>query len=61
LLPSDTVRPTALVVLVDRDGALLMQHRDELAHVSPNQWDCPVGASKPVKPQSWPRIGSCGA
>jgi 8-oxo-dGTP diphosphatase len=33
----------AAVLLVDRDGALLMQHRDEHAPVSPNQWGLPGG------------------
>lgn len=37
----------ALVLLVDRDGALLMQHRDEHAPVSPNQWSLPGGHVEP--------------
>lgn len=35
------------VLLVDRDGALLMQHRDEHAPVSPNQWGFPGGRIEP--------------
>jgi 8-oxo-dGTP diphosphatase len=34
---------TAGVLLIDRSGALLMQHRDEHAPVSPNQWGVPGG------------------
>ena len=33
----------ALVLLVDRSGAVLMQHRDGEAPVSPNQWGLPGG------------------
>ena len=33
----------AIVLLVDRDGALLMQHRDEHAPVAANQWGLPGG------------------
>lgn len=37
----------ALVFLVDGDGAVLMQHRDEHAKVSPNQWGLPGGHVEP--------------
>jgi len=37
----------AAVLLVDRNGALLMQHRDEHAPVSPNQWGLPGGRIEP--------------
>jgi 8-oxo-dGTP pyrophosphatase MutT (NUDIX family) len=37
----------AIVLLVDRDGALLMQLRDEYAPVSPNQWGLPGGRIEP--------------
>ncbi|MFG1659796.1 NUDIX domain-containing protein [Micromonospora chersina] len=33
----------ALVLLVDAAGAILLQHRDEHAPVSPNQWSLPGG------------------
>jgi 8-oxo-dGTP pyrophosphatase MutT (NUDIX family) len=34
---------TAGVLLIDRNGALLMQHRDEHARISPNKWGFPGG------------------
>ncbi|MEV6966827.1 NUDIX domain-containing protein [Hamadaea sp. NPDC051192] len=37
----------AAVLLVDADGALLMQLRDEYAPVSPNQWALPGGRIEP--------------
>jgi 8-oxo-dGTP pyrophosphatase MutT (NUDIX family) len=37
----------ALVLLVDPSGAVLMQHRDEHAPVSPNQWSLPGGHIEP--------------
>ncbi|MEV4822337.1 NUDIX domain-containing protein [Micromonospora sp. NPDC049274] len=37
----------ALVLLVDSCGAVLMQHRDEHAPVSPNQWSLPGGHVEP--------------
>ena len=37
----------ALVLLVDGSGAVLMQHRDEHAPVSPNQWSLPGGHLEP--------------
>ncbi|NES16501.1 MULTISPECIES: NUDIX domain-containing protein [Micromonospora] len=37
----------ALVLLVDPSGALLMQHRDGNAAVSPNQWSLPGGHLEP--------------
>jgi 8-oxo-dGTP pyrophosphatase MutT (NUDIX family) len=33
----------ALVLLVDRSGAVLLQHRDGHTSVSPNQWSLPGG------------------
>jgi 8-oxo-dGTP pyrophosphatase MutT (NUDIX family) len=36
-------RRIAVVFLVDRQGRILMQHRDANAHVSPNQWTMPGG------------------
>lgn len=33
----------ALVLLVDRSGAVLLQHRDGNTSVSPNQWSLPGG------------------
>ena len=33
----------ALVLLVDRDGAVLLQHRDERTSASPGQWSLPGG------------------
>jgi 8-oxo-dGTP pyrophosphatase MutT (NUDIX family) len=33
----------AIVILVDRTGAVLLQHRDGNASVSPNQWAVPGG------------------
>jgi 8-oxo-dGTP diphosphatase len=38
---------TALVLLVDRDGALLMQHRDGHAAIAPYQWALPGGHIEP--------------
>jgi 8-oxo-dGTP diphosphatase len=32
-----------LVLLVDRSGAVLLQHRDDNASASPNQWSLPGG------------------
>ncbi len=37
----------ALVLIVSRDGALLMQHRDEHAPISPNRWGLPGGRIEP--------------
>lgn len=37
----------ALVLLVDPSGAILLQHRDEHAPVSPNQWSLPGGGIEP--------------
>ncbi|KAB1947187.1 NUDIX domain-containing protein [Micromonospora sp. ALFpr18c] len=37
----------ALVLLVDSSGAVLLQHRDEDAPVSPNQWSLPGGHREP--------------
>ncbi|MET8834944.1 NUDIX domain-containing protein [Micromonospora sp. NPDC004540] len=37
----------ALVLLVDPSGAILLQHRDEHAPVSPNQWGLPGGHIEP--------------
>lgn len=37
----------ALVLLVDPSGAILLQHRDEHAPVSPNQWSLPGGRIEP--------------
>ena len=37
----------ALVLLVDPSGAVLMQHRDDQAPVSPNQWGFPGGHIEP--------------
>jgi 8-oxo-dGTP diphosphatase len=38
---------TAGVLLIDRNGALLMQHRDGHARISPNQWGIPGGRIEP--------------
>lgn len=38
---------TALILLVDREGALLMQHRDVFATLGPNQWGLPGGQVEP--------------
>jgi 8-oxo-dGTP pyrophosphatase MutT (NUDIX family) len=37
----------ALVLLVDPSGAVLLQHRDEDAVASPNQWSLPGGHLEP--------------
>lgn len=37
----------ALALLVDRSGALLMQHRDGNTTISPNQWGVPGGQVEP--------------
>ena len=37
----------ALVLLVDPSGAVLLQHRDEAAAASPNQWSLPGGHLEP--------------
>ncbi|WP_305798235.1 NUDIX domain-containing protein [Micromonospora sp. D93] len=37
----------ALVLLVDPSGAVLLQHRDEDAAVSPGQWSLPGGHIEP--------------
>ncbi|MEQ4301838.1 NUDIX domain-containing protein [Plantactinospora sp. B6F1] len=37
----------ALVLLVDPSGAVLLQHRDEDAAASPNQWSLPGGYVEP--------------
>jgi len=41
------VYEVALVLLADPSGAVLMQHRDEHAPVSPNQWGFPGGHIEP--------------
>jgi 8-oxo-dGTP diphosphatase len=38
---------TALILLVDRTGALLLQHRDEHARIAPNKWGLPGGHVEP--------------
>lgn len=38
---------TALILLVDGDGLLLMQHRDRHASLGPNQWGLPGGQVEP--------------
>jgi 8-oxo-dGTP diphosphatase len=40
-------RSVAVVLLVDRQGRILMQHRDSKARVSPNQWAFPGGRIEP--------------
>jgi 8-oxo-dGTP diphosphatase len=40
-------RRVAVVLLVNREGRLLMQHRDAKARVSANQWAFPGGAIEP--------------
>jgi 8-oxo-dGTP diphosphatase len=40
-------RRVAVVFLVDRQGRILMQHRDARAKVSPNQWAVPGGRVEP--------------
>jgi 8-oxo-dGTP pyrophosphatase MutT (NUDIX family) len=40
-------RRVAVVLLVDRQGRILMQHRDGNARVAPNQWAFPGGAIEP--------------
>ncbi|GAB1645719.1 NUDIX hydrolase [Krasilnikovia sp. MM14-A1259] len=37
----------ALVLLLQASGAVLLQHRDEHAEVSPNQWGLPGGRIEP--------------
>src|SRR5262245_24806861 len=37
----------AIVFVVDRTGAILLQHRDGNAPVSPNQWGVPGGRVEP--------------
>ncbi|MEU8392677.1 NUDIX domain-containing protein [Micromonospora sp. NPDC048842] len=37
----------ALVLLVDSSEAVLLQHRDDQALVSPNQWSLPGGRVEP--------------
>jgi mutator protein MutT len=37
----------ALVLLVDPQGAVLLQHRDKNAPASPNQWSLPGGRLEP--------------
>ena len=37
------VLETSLILLVDGDGSLLMQHRDRHAPLGPNQWGLPGG------------------
>ncbi|MGK5678491.1 NUDIX hydrolase [Actinoplanes sp. URMC 104] len=37
----------AVVLLADASGAVLLQHRDEHAPVSPNQWSLPGGRVEP--------------
>lgn len=38
---------TSLILLVDGDGSLLMQHRDAHAMLGPNQWGLPGGQVEP--------------
>jgi 8-oxo-dGTP diphosphatase len=47
--PSESVieRRVAVVMLVDRHGRILMQHRDSKARTSPNQWAFPGGSIEP--------------
>jgi mutator protein MutT len=40
-------RRVAVVCLVDRQGRILMQHRDANAKTSPNQWGLPGGKIEP--------------
>ena len=40
-------RQVAVVLLVDRQGRILMQHRDARARTSPNQWAFPGGRIEP--------------
>jgi 8-oxo-dGTP pyrophosphatase MutT (NUDIX family) len=40
-------RRVAVVLLVDGQGRILMQHRDAKARVSANQWSFPGGAIEP--------------
>jgi len=40
-------RRVAVVLLVDRQGRILMQHRDADAKTSPNQWAFPGGRIEP--------------
>ncbi|MFI5911588.1 NUDIX hydrolase [Dactylosporangium sp. NPDC051541] len=40
-------RRVAVVFLVDPQGRVLMQHRDQHAKVSPNQWAMPGGKIEP--------------
>ncbi len=40
-------RRVAVVLLVDRQGRVLMQHRDANARVAANQWSFPGGAIEP--------------
>jgi len=42
-------RRVAVVLLVDRQGRLLMQHRDSKARTSPNQWAFPGGKIEPTE------------
>lgn len=41
------VYEVALVMLVDRSGAVLLQHRDGHTSVSPNKWSLPGGRIEP--------------
>lgn len=40
-------RRVAVVLLVNKQGRILMQHRDSGARVSPNQWTFPGGRIEP--------------
>ena len=40
-------RRVAVVLLVDRQGRVLMQHRDSKARTAPNQWAFPGGSIEP--------------
>jgi 8-oxo-dGTP diphosphatase len=42
-------RRVAVVLLVDRQGRLLMQHRDSKAKTAPNQWAFPGGRIEPTE------------
>ncbi|MGH8876159.1 MAG: NUDIX domain-containing protein [Stackebrandtia sp.] len=43
----ENVHEVAIVVLTDRDGRVLMQHRSHDAHVEPGRWTPPGGGLEP--------------
>jgi 8-oxo-dGTP diphosphatase len=45
--PAMAIYEVALVLLVNSSGAVLMQQRDDLTSVSPNQWSLPGGHVEP--------------